>query len=74
MLKTNKLVRKIMILGVLLTGLAAIKGDLVTKAEATTCEDCESRYAACSAQCWDYQSACPILCDGMYNRCVQTCT
>jgi hypothetical protein len=72
MLKTT--MRKLMILGVLLTGLAAIKGDLVTKAEATTCDECDSRYNSCIDQCVDYQSACPILCNGMYNRCVQTCT
>lgn len=74
MLKTNKLVRKLVILGVLLTGLAGLKGDLVTKAEATTCDECDSRYNTCISQCVDYQSACPILCDHLHSRCLQTCT
>lgn len=67
----KKLARKLVILGILLAGLAGIKGDLVTKAYALTCEDCLPRYESCMAACVDYQSACPILCEGRYNHCVE---
>jgi hypothetical protein len=70
----KKLMRKLAILGLLLGGLAATNGDLVTKAYAVTCDDCLSRYDTCMAACVDYQSACPIHCQGSYNLCSRNCT
>lgn len=68
----KKLARKLVILGILLAGLAGLDGDLVTKAHAVTCADCQTRYETCMAYCAYYQSACPIRCQSQYNTCVST--